>query len=73
MVGQSRRFAFAQFVDISGARQFLERYYPTFAVHGPQNPNQETPPEPTKVRIAYSREAREKDGKGEDDWKCEVV
>lgn len=68
--GLSRRFAFAQFVDIPKARQFLELYYPTLTVH---DNSQETGPESMRVRIAYSKDARERDGKGEDDWKCEIV
>lgn len=68
--GQSRRFAFAQFVNIASARHFLERYYPTLSVS--PDPGGAVTSETTKVRIAYSRDAREKDAKAEDDWKCEV-
>ncbi len=75
LVGQSRGFAFAQFDEVSDARRFLERYYPSFTLYRPQDPNQAVDFEPAKIRIAYSRErdAREKDPKSEDDWKCEVV
>ena len=73
--GQSRQFAFAQFAGIPEARRFLERYYPTVPLYGAYDPNQASVAEPTKVRIAYSRDKddRDKAGKSEDDWKCEVV
>ncbi|KAH6671756.1 hypothetical protein B0J14DRAFT_80316 [Halenospora varia] len=72
--GQSRQFAFAQFVGIPEARRFLEEHYPTLSLYGSYDPGQSAPTQPSKVRIAYSRERddRDKAGKGEDDWKCEV-
>lgn len=72
--GQSRGFAFAQFADISHARRFLDRHYPSIPLHGTYDPNVAGPSEPTNVRIAYSRERddREKAGKSDDDWKCDV-
>ncbi|KAF4632507.1 hypothetical protein G7Y89_g5618 [Cudoniella acicularis] len=72
--GQSRQFAFAQFVGIPEARRFLEEHYPTLALYGAYDPSQSAPAQPAKVRIAYNRERddRDKAGKGEDDWKCEV-
>jgi len=74
-LGQSRQFAFAQFCAIPEARRFLDRYYPTVPLYGRYDPTQTSIAEPAKVRIAYSRERddREKAGKSEDDWKCEVV
>jgi RNA-binding protein 5/10 len=73
--GQSRGFAFAQFADIAHARRFLDRYYPSITLHGTYDPTNAAPAEPTKVRIAYSRERddKEKIGKSDDDWKCDVV
>lgn len=73
--GQSRGFAFAQFVSISDARRFLDRNYPSMLLYGTYDPNNAAPAEPTKVRIAYSRERDDRDraGKSEDDWKCDVV
>ena len=73
--GQSRGFAFAQFVSISDARRFLDRNYPSMLLHGTYDPNNAAPAEPAKVRIAYSRERDDKDraGKNDDDWKCDVV
>ncbi len=75
LIGQSRGFAFAQFVSISDARRFLDRNYPSMLLHGTYDPNNAAPAEPTKVRIAYSRERDDRDraGKSEDDWKCDVV
>ncbi|CZR58454.1 related to RNA binding motif protein [Phialocephala subalpina] len=72
--GQSRGFAFAQFVGISEARRFLDRCYPTVQLYGPGHTDLASTNEPNKVRIAYSRDRddRDKAGKGEDDWKCEV-
>ncbi|KAK2629714.1 hypothetical protein QTJ16_000534 [Diplocarpon rosae] len=72
--GQSKGFAFAQFAGIPDARGFLERYYPTVPLYGGLDPSQSTNIEPTRVRISYGRERddREKAGKGEDDWKCDV-
>ncbi|KAH7333384.1 hypothetical protein BKA65DRAFT_403493 [Rhexocercosporidium sp. MPI-PUGE-AT-0058] len=69
--GQSKGFAFAQFVGIPEASRFLDRYYPTVPLYGIYDPTQS---EPTQVRIAFGRERddREKAGKGEDDWKCDV-
>ncbi|TVY36554.1 putative RNA-binding protein [Lachnellula subtilissima] len=69
--GVSRQFAFAQFVGISEARRFLEQYYPTVALYGAY-PNQATSTQPAQVRIAFSRDDRDKSGKSEDDWRCEV-
>ena len=75
MTGQSRQFAFAQFVGLPEANRFLEKYYPAVSLYGPYDPNNAVASEPTKVRVAYSREKDDKDrpGKNEDDWKCEVV
>ncbi|KAL2065753.1 hypothetical protein VTL71DRAFT_3423 [Oculimacula yallundae] len=72
--GQSKGFAFAQFVGISEARSFLDRYYPTVPLYGTYNPNESGSTEPTHVRIAFGRERddREKAGRGEDDWKCDI-
>ncbi|KAE8443474.1 hypothetical protein EG329_001871 [Mollisiaceae sp. DMI_Dod_QoI] len=72
--GQSRGFAFAQFLGISDARRFLDRYYPTVQLYGPTSADLAGTNDPSKVRIAYSRDRddRDKAGKGEDDWKCEV-
>ncbi|TVY81410.1 putative RNA-binding protein [Lachnellula suecica] len=72
--GLSRQFAFAQFMGISEARHFLEQYYPVVSLYGAYDPKQSADTQPTKVRIAFSRdrEDREKPGMGEDDWKCEV-
>ncbi|POS87741.1 hypothetical protein EPUL_000780 [Erysiphe pulchra] len=69
-----RGFAFAQFVGISEARRFLQDYHPTVFLHGSADKKQTLSARPAKVRIAYSRERddREKAGKGEDDWKCDV-
>jgi RNA-binding protein 5/10 len=74
-IGQSRGFAFAQFVDIPDARRFLDQHYPSVPLHGTYDPNNAAPAEPTKIRIAYSRERddRDKAGKSDDDWKCDVV
>jgi hypothetical protein len=73
--GQSRQFAFAQFASIKEAKWFLERYYPSLSLYGTYNPNQGADAEPTKVRVAYSREKDDRDrpGKGDDDWKCDIV
>jgi hypothetical protein len=71
--GVSRQFAFAQFSGIPEARQFLESYYPTISLYGAYDPTQSASTQPAKVRIAFSRDDRDKSGKGEDDWKCEVV
>jgi hypothetical protein len=75
LTGQSRGFAFAQFLGIPDARRFLDRYYPSISLHGTYDPNNATSIEPTKIRIAYSRERddRDKAGKSDDDWKCDVV
>ncbi|PVH74064.1 hypothetical protein DL98DRAFT_40706 [Cadophora sp. DSE1049] len=72
--GQSKGFAFAQFASIPEARRFLDRYYPTVPLYGVYDPTQSGPAEPTNVRIAFGRERddREKAGRGEDDWKCDV-
>ncbi|KUJ07261.1 uncharacterized protein LY89DRAFT_742909 [Mollisia scopiformis] len=72
--GQSRGFAFAQFIGISEARRFLDRFYPTVQLYGPAHSDLAATNDPSKVRIAYSRDRddRDKAGKGEDDWKCEV-
>ena len=74
-IGQSRGFAFAQFVGIPEARRFLDRHYPSIDLHGTYDPNNAAPAEPTKVRVAYSRERDDRDraGKNDDDWKCDVV
>lgn len=74
-IGQSRGFAFAQFVGINEARRFLDQYYPTVQLYGPHHIDPNATSDPMNVRIAYSRDRddRDKAGKGEDDWKCEVV
>jgi RNA-binding protein 5/10 len=74
-IGQSRQFAFAQFIGIPEAKQFLDKYHPTISLYGAFAPNNAAASEPTQIRIAYSREKddREKPGKSDDDWKCEVV
>ncbi|KAG0650519.1 putative RNA-binding [Hyphodiscus hymeniophilus] len=73
--GQSRQFAFAQFVGIPEARRFLERYYPYVSLYGAYKPSRSEDTEATKVRIAFSRDKddRDKPGKSEEDWKCEVL
>jgi RNA-binding protein 5/10 len=73
--GQSRQFAFAQFVGIPEARRFLEKYYPYISLYGAYDPSRSKDTEGSKVRIAFSRDKddRDKPGKSEDDWKCEVV
>lgn len=75
IIGLSRQFAFAQFLAIPEARNFLEQHYPTIPIFGVYDPNQATDTESTKVRIAFSRQKDERDraGKSEDDWKCDVV
>ncbi|KAG9230866.1 hypothetical protein BJ875DRAFT_471033 [Amylocarpus encephaloides] len=72
--GQSRQFAFAQFASVDDAREFLEHHYPNLTLYGPYDPTQAATAQPAKVRIAYSREREERDkaGKSEEDWKCEV-
>ncbi|ATZ51024.1 hypothetical protein BCIN_06g04710 [Botrytis cinerea B05.10] len=67
--GISRGFAFAQFYTLPEAKRFLEEHYPTVSFHGPSQAL-----EPSKVRIAYSREKtdQERASKHEDDWKCDV-
>jgi hypothetical protein len=74
-LGQSRQFAFAQFVSIPKARAFLDEYSPTISLDGAYDPSKAMPSDSTKVRIAYSRDKDDRDrpGKGEDDWNCEVV
>ncbi|PQE31752.1 hypothetical protein CJF32_00005072 [Rutstroemia sp. NJR-2017a WRK4] len=68
--GQSRQFGFAQFYTLPEARRFLEECEPsgTVTLYGSAQA------EPTKVRVAYSREKndQERPGKNEDDWKCDV-
>lgn len=73
--GQSRQFAFAQFVGIPEARRFVEKYYPYVSLYGTYSPSRSKETEATKVRIAFSRDKDDRDrpGKSEDDWKCEVV
>ncbi|PQE05955.1 hypothetical protein CJF30_00004900 [Rutstroemia sp. NJR-2017a BBW] len=67
---QSRQFGFAQFYTLPEARRFLEECEPsgTVTLYGSAQA------EPTKVRVAYSREKndQERPGKNEDDWKCDV-
>ncbi|KAK0112262.1 hypothetical protein ONS96_001511 [Cadophora gregata f. sp. sojae] len=72
--GQSKGFAFAQFAGIPEARHFLDRFYPAVPLYGVYDPTQSGTSEPTNVRIAFGRERddREKAGRGEDDWKCDV-
>jgi len=71
----SRQFAFAQFVGVPEARSFLDQYYPAVPLYSAYDPAATSEPESTKVRVAYSREKddRSQPGKGEDDWKCDVV
>lgn len=73
--GMSRQFAFAQFVGIPEARSFLNQYYPVVSLYGAFDPTATSEPDPTKVRVAFSREKddRAQPGKSEDDWKCDVV
>ncbi|KAI0999079.1 hypothetical protein K3495_g9117 [Podosphaera aphanis] len=72
--GQPRGFAFAQFIGVPEAKRFLQDYYPTIPLHGSHQSSQAPTKKPVKIRIAFSRERddREKAGKSEDDWKCEV-
>ncbi|KAI9050340.1 hypothetical protein LZ554_005506 [Drepanopeziza brunnea f. sp. 'monogermtubi'] len=72
--GSSKGFAFAQFARVSDARRFLEQYYPACPLYGAYSPGQSANAEPANVRIAYGRERddRERAGKGEDDWRCDV-
>ena len=44
-------------------------------MYGAYDPNTGAEAEPTKVRVAYSREKDDRGpaGKNEDDWKCDVV
>lgn len=74
-LGQSRQFAFAQFVGIPEATQFLSKYYPMLNLYGPYDPAESGNVGSIQVRIAYCREKEERDrsGKGDDDWKCDVV
>ena len=74
-IGLSRQFAFAQFATLENARAFLDRYYPSIQLHGINDSTQTGDGEGAIVRISYSREKeeRERAGKNEDDWKCEVV
>ena len=62
-------------MGIPEARRFLEKYYPYVSLYGAYDPNRSKETEATKVRIAFSRDKddRDKPGKSEDDWKCEVV
>ncbi|GAO52468.1 hypothetical protein SAICODRAFT_171139 [Saitoella complicata NRRL Y-17804] len=53
---ESRCFAFAKFVSVEHARQYVEQHYPYMAM----GPNQH------RVKIAYSRETRG----GEEGWTC---
>ena len=73
--GQSRQFAFAQFIGIPEARRFLNKHYPYVSLYGAYDPGRSKDTEATKVRIAFSRDKddRDKPGKSEEDWKCEVV
>ncbi|RDW61454.1 hypothetical protein BP5796_11346 [Coleophoma crateriformis] len=72
--GLSRQFAFAQFVSVPEAKSFLDQYFPTVPFLGSRGGSQDVSAEPIKVRISFSRERDERDraGKGEDDWKCDV-
>lgn len=74
-LGLSRQFGFAQFASTSDAKAFLERHYPSISLYGPYDPTQAPDTEAAKVRIAYSRDKddRDKPGKNDDDWNCEVV
>lgn len=62
-------------MGVSEARRFLERYYPNVPLYGTYDPTHSDATEPTLVRIAFGRERddRERAGKGEDDWKCEIA
>lgn len=72
--GQSRQFAFAQFVDTPHATAFLDRFYPTLSLQAPYDPSQPSEAPSIEIRVAYSREKEDRDRTGrEDDWKCEVV
>lgn len=71
----SRQFAFAQFISIENAKAFLEQYHPSIQLYGHHDPSRTRDVEGAIVRISFSREKEERDraGKNEDDWKCDVV
>ncbi|KFY75830.1 hypothetical protein V498_09903 [Pseudogymnoascus sp. VKM F-4517 (FW-2822)] len=71
--GQSRQFAFAKFATLRDSKAFIERYYPTIQFRGSYGAPQDGE-EGARVRVAYSREKEDRDrpGKGEGDWMCEV-
>lgn len=71
--GISRQFAFAQFKDIPTAKAFLEKHHPSIQFQGSYGEANSTEDRPY-VRLAYSREKdeRERPGKAEGDWICEV-
>lgn len=75
LLGLSRQFSFAQFVSVANAKAFLDEYFPAVPFVGSRGGSQNALAEPVKVRISFSRERDERDkpGKGEDDWKCDVV
>lgn len=62
-------------MGISEARRFLDKYYPYIYLHGAYDPTRPSDTEDIKLRIAFSRDKddRDKPGKSDDDWKCEVV
>ncbi|OBT79315.1 hypothetical protein VF21_01863 [Pseudogymnoascus sp. 05NY08] len=71
--GQSRQFAFAKFATLRDSKVFLEMYYPSIQFRGSYGMPQ-TSEEFAQARLAYSREKEDRDrpGKGEGDWMCEV-
>lgn len=74
-LGLSRQFGFAQFATMPDASEFLERHYPSISLYGPYDPTQAADTEAAKVRIAFSRDKDDRDrpGKNDDDWNCEIV
>lgn len=62
-------------MGIPEARRFLEKYYPYITLYGAYDTIRSNDTEAFKVRIAFSRDKDDRDklGKGDDDWKCEVV
>ena len=75
LLGLSRQFGFAQFATTPDAKAFLDRHHPSITLYGPYDPTQTADAESAKVRIAFSRDKddRDKPGKNDDDWSCEVV
>ena len=74
MKGLSRQFAFAQFGDVAAAKAFLEKHHPSLQFKGSFG-DSNSDDGIARARISYSREKedRERPGKGEGDWICEVV